>query len=196
MKLAQFFFRYRSYTPIPLLLIMLYQANPGIPWLIPGLLLILLGESIRFWGVSYAGGETRTTNVGASRLVTDGPFGYVRNPLYTGNMILYAGVVLVAGGPWMWYLLLAAIVFFGIQYSLIISLEEETLHDMFGEAYTEYKEHVPRIIPQFTPWSGSYHSHTRRLSFREALKPEKNTLFNIGMVLFLIALKWFYLAVQ
>lgn len=197
MGLSSFFFKYRSYTPIPLLLVMLYQSQPRIPWLAAGLVILIIGELIRFWGVLYAGGATRTRDVGAPDLVTNGPFAHVRNPLYTGNILIYIGIVLFAGGDWMWYLLIVAIAFFTLQYALIISLEENTLTDLFGEAYREYKRHVPRILPRMTPWTNrDAENATQRLEFGQALRPEKSTLLNITVVLSLILLKWLIIAVR
>jgi len=85
LDIRKFFFRYRSFTPIPLILIALVWARPSWGSLIGGALLVFLGESLRFWGVAYAGPATRTTKkVTCARLVTEGPYAYVRNPLYIG----------------------------------------------------------------------------------------------------------------
>ena len=97
MNLGNFFFKYRSYTPIPLALYIIYNSNPYLQYVVIGILFIMLGESLRIWAVSYAGGITRTTKVGAPALCTSGPYGYTRNPLYIGNMIIYTGVVFIAG---------------------------------------------------------------------------------------------------
>ena len=193
MKLPQFFFKYRSYTPIPLILVLLYQADPAFPGILLGVLSLLLGESIRFWAILYAGGATRTRNVGAKSLVTAGPYGYLRNPLYLGNILIYVGVVFIAGGPWMWQMLVIAVGFFMWQYSQIITLEEETLADLFGKEYREYQQHVPRIIPRLSPWRKPEHAEVERRTLGQALKPEKSTLYNITGMLLLIAAKWFYL---
>jgi len=192
MNLPTFFFKYRSYTPIPLILVLLYQAHPVLSWLLVGLGLLILGEGIRFWAVLHAGGATRTRQVGAPELISSGPYGYVRNPLYAGNMLIYGGVVLIAGGPWMWEMLLVALVFFAFQYSLIISLEEKKLRELFGEGYDEYRAHVPRIIPRLTPWRGTGRTDVQPLSFGAAFKPEKSTLVNLGIMLLLIAGKWLF----
>lgn len=193
MNFPNFFFKYRSYTPIPLILILLYQAAPSMPWLLVGIGFVILGEAIRFWAILHAGGATRTRNVGANSLVTAGPYGYLRNPLYLGNILIYIGVVFIAGGPWMWQMLVITIGFFTWQYSQIITLEEDTLAGIFGESYAEYRANVPRIIPRFTPWRKPEHAEVERRTFRQALKPEKSTLINIGIMLVLIATKWFYL---
>jgi len=186
MNIPTFFFKFRSYTPIPLILILLYQSSPVLQWIITGLVLIILGESTRFWAILYAGGATRTRNVGASELVTAGPYGLIRNPLYLGNIIIYLGVVFVAGGPWMWQLLVITLAFFTWQYSQIITLEEDTLLGIFGEEYRQYQEHVPRIFPRFSAWHKPGDEDFQRLSVGKALKPEKSTLINIGMMLILI----------
>ena len=191
MELPTFFFKYRSYTPIPLIVILLYQAEPTLQWVITGIAVMLLGEAIRFWGVLYAGGATRTRIVGAPELVTAGPFGFVRNPLYLGNMLIYVGVALVAGGPWMWQMVVIAIAFFTWQYSQIITLEEDTLTTLFGDEYEEYREHVPRFIPRLRPWRKPGES-TERLPLRKAVRPEKSTWINMGIILILIAAKWFF----
>ena len=60
-NLASKIFKYRSYTPIPFLLIMFFYANPNIWSILIGLIIALTGEAIRIWGVSWAGSETRTT---------------------------------------------------------------------------------------------------------------------------------------
>ena len=75
----------------------------------------MLGESLRFWGVAYAGGETRTTKIGASNFVTQGPFAYIRNPLYAGNILMYFGVSIM-GNSLFPYLQILGLVYFYIQY--------------------------------------------------------------------------------
>ena len=97
MNIGNFFFKYRSYTPIPLAVVIIYNAQYANAYVVLGLVCIIFGESIRFWAVSYAGGITRTTTVGATTLCTAGPFAHTRNPLYIGNMLIYGGIVLIAG---------------------------------------------------------------------------------------------------
>ncbi|PKL81401.1 MAG: isoprenylcysteine carboxylmethyltransferase family protein, partial [Ignavibacteriae bacterium HGW-Ignavibacteriae-3] len=86
-------FKYRSYSPLPFLLLMVYFQVATVSSMIIGFLIALIGEFFRLWGVSHAGSETRTTDgVGGTFLVVSGAFAYVRNPLYLGNMLMYLGI--------------------------------------------------------------------------------------------------------
>lgn len=190
MKIRQFFFKYRSYTPIPLAIFIIALSKPSWPLCGFGSLLILLGESLRFKAVRFAGGATRTTKVGAPALCTTGPYARMRNPLYVANMIVYTGIALVAGAENIWLTLLVTWGFFLVQYALIVSLEEATLTDLFGEVYLKYKKNVPALVPRLTPWHRK-DSYTPK-SFLKTLKTEKRTLQNIILVLLVIFLKFWF----
>tara|TARA_B100001741_G_C16379453_1_gene517097 strand:+ start:266 stop:844 length:579 start_codon:yes stop_codon:yes gene_type:complete len=187
MDIRQFFFKYRSYTPIPIAILIIYFASEQKPYYLLGLLMLLFGESIRIWAVSYAGGKTRTRKVGAPALCTSGPYAFTRNPLYLGNMFMYIGITLVAGAPNIIFMILIIFSFFMIQYTLIVSLEEETLTNLFGEAYINYKKNVPPIFPRITPWKNK--AETKRTPILKTLKTEKRTLQNVFLILALIFLK-------
>jgi len=180
-------FKYRSYTPIPLGLIIVYFSHPGNAYLILGIPLLLMGEAIRIWAVSYAGGQTRTRRVGAPALCSSGPFAFVRNPLYLGNMLMYSGIVLIAGSANLWLMVATTFLFFLIQYSLIISLEEETLARLFGEEYEEYKNNVPGFFPRISRWETREGREPSNLL--KTLKTEKRTLQNVVLILVLIYLR-------
>ena len=190
MDLRYFLFSNRSFTPIPLVLVILYLSSLSYPYFIIGIGLILVGESIRIYGVRFAGGATRTREVGAPSLCTSGPYSRCRNPLYLGNMIIYCGVVLMAGGQFLWPLLFIVFFFFTLQYSMIISLEEETLVKLFGNEYQLYRESVPRLFPRISPWVGI--DKRVPLTIIQTLKTEKRTLQNIIIIIILIGAKNYY----
>jgi len=174
-------FTYRSYTPIPFLVVMVVFAEPTAASLVIGFAIAFVGEIIRFWGVSLAGAETRTTGtVGGTHLIMTGPFAYVRNPLYVGNMLLYAGmgVMSMALFPW---LLIVALVWFYLQYYLIVTSEEEYLRGRFGDEYATYCRHVHRFLPRLTAYrSGA--PPTKQMDPAEGLSSERRTLQAIGLV--------------
>ena len=194
MDLRSFLFKKRSYTPIPIVLAILYFSQLSYPFWAYGTTLIILGELIRFNAVRYAGGRTRTTNIGASSLCTSGPYSRTRNPLYIGNLFIYSGVVLLSGGIYMLELLAIVIFYFVFQYSMIISLEEEKLLRVFGQEYTEYKNNVPRIIPLIKPWDSKL--KLKPASILKTLKTEKRTLQNIFLLFSIIICKPYFLKFQ
>lgn len=182
MDFRQFFFKYRGFTPIPLILIVLMVAEPTLPSFLLGLILMVPGELIRIWGVSYAGGATRTRNVGAPRLVTSGPFAYLRNPLYLGNMLMYTGAALIAN-VWLPWLILVVWVFFGVQYYFIVKLEEEKLEELFGQRYRDYCAQVPRFLPRV---SSVDLSNPVPPDLKNALQSEKSTFISFAVILLLL----------
>jgi protein-S-isoprenylcysteine O-methyltransferase Ste14 len=186
MTIGQFLFKNRSYTPLPFLIPLFLFGRPTIPSLVIGFVISLTGELIRIWGVSYAGSETRTTKVGASTLVTQGPFAYVRNPLYDGDMLLYFGVSIMANSLFP-YLQVIGLVYFYIQYYFIIKEEEVTLRTKFKEKYEDYYNSVNKLIPKFTAYNKDKQSRIKK-SFSAAFKSEKRTFQAISMSMLMILL--------
>jgi len=191
MDLRSFLFKKRSYTPIPLVLAILYFSHLSFPFWAYGGTFIMLGELIRLSAIRYAGGRTRTTKVGANSLCTSGPYSRTRNPLYIGNVFIYSGVVLLSGGIYMFQLLAVVIFYFIFQYSMIISLEEEKLSTVFGKDYFKYKNNVPRVIPLIIPWDSK--SKLKPASILKTLKTEKRTLQNIFLLVLIIISKPYFL---
>jgi protein-S-isoprenylcysteine O-methyltransferase Ste14 len=189
-SLAKHLFKYRGLTPIPFLALMLYYFNGNKFSMLIGMLFILIGELIRIWGVSYAGEITRTTSrLRADSLVKNGPYAYVRNPLYIGNIliILGFGIFTMALFP---YLQLAALAWFIIQYGLIIIIEEEFLKDRFGDEYNDYTENVPRFLPSLFK-NGKRFEPRKEPDFQNALRSESRTLqvfFSLGAISLIIYL--------
>ncbi len=151
-RIGSFFFKARSFTPVPFLLVILAFARPSWMTVISGVFFMLIGEAIRIWGVGYAGFITRTRNVGADVLVTGGPFSIIRNPLYAGNFLISLGacVAMDALIPWT---LIFFLLLYSLQYHFIVALEEATLEKKFGEVYLRYKECVPRFFPGFRKYN-------------------------------------------
>lgn len=187
MDIRGFFFKYRSYTPIPIGIMIVYFARPEIMYVCIGVGLLLTGETIRIWSVSYAGGETRTRNVGAKKLCSSGPYAFVRNPLYVGNMFMYVGIVFIAGAANILLMVATTLVFFTVQYSLIIALEEEKLEELFGRKYQIYKKNVPAVFPRAFRWEGADNQSAKGII--KNLRTEKRTIQNVMFILLLIILR-------
>jgi len=185
LKIGELLFKSRGYTPIPFLLIALVFANPQKTLVISGIVMILLGEFMRLWGVSYAGAATRTREAGAPELVSNGPFAHVRNPLYIGNILIYVGAV-VLSGTWFPYIAILVFLFFYIQYTFIISHEEEKLEDLFKDSYVEYKKSVPRFIPKFMPYKNKSNIVPQT---NKAFRSERSTFISMGSFVILFIMR-------
>ena len=183
-ELAKILFKFRSYTPVPFVILMLVFYNGNlISWII-GLIILILGELLRFWGVSFAGSITRTTSsVKADQLVTAGPFAHVRNPLYVGNILIYLGfgIISLALFP---YLQIIALVWFVFQYTLIVSIEEEFLESKFGQSYKDYKANVNRIVPKLKAYKPE-NAGVIEPNYQKGLKSEMRTMQALGVILIL-----------
>lgn len=184
-KFANKVFKYRSYSPIPFLILMFVFQEATIESLIIGFVIALMGEGWRLWGVSVAGSETRRTGaVGATFLVVTGAFAYVRNPLYIGNILLYLGIGVMSMALFP-YLHIAALLFFSWQYHVIVKEEEEFLHKTYGEQYEDYKKNVPRFIPRLTPYKNPGIEQPEN-DIKKGLKSEVRTLQAFGFVIILL----------
>jgi len=111
--------------------------------------LILLGLAGRAWAAGTAGQHTREARIEAPRLVTGGPYAYVRNPIYLASVVLGFGMVGLVGDPILLALHLGVCL---LLYAGIIPAEEKFLRERFGNEYETYLQHVPRIWPRLTPW--------------------------------------------
>ena len=170
---------------------MVLFAVPTSTTILCGFILTLFGESLRFWGVAFAGSLTRVTgSVGAPEVVVAGPFAYLRNPLYVGNVLMYCGIGVMANAlsPW---LVIIALVYFAFQYAMIVSLEEEFLEKEFGEGYLEFKKNVPRFVPRLSAYRTSAQEH-QKPDWKEGLQSERRTLQALSMVVVLLLLIWIW----
>lgn len=78
------------------------------------------------------------------KLVTDGPYNVVRNPIYTGmfGMLLATGLTISH-----WIALPIAIVVFAAGTAIRVRSEEKLLREAFGEEFEAYTRRVPAVVP-------------------------------------------------
>jgi protein-S-isoprenylcysteine O-methyltransferase Ste14 len=83
------------------------------------------------------------------RLVVNGVYRYVRNPMISGVMFILLGEATLLGSRplFNWFLL-----FLLINAIYIPLSEERGLQRRFGDDYRLYKANVPRWIPRLRPW--------------------------------------------
>lgn len=181
-------FKWRSYTPVPLVLIALLGSNPALSRVIIGSLIVSIGEILRIWSGGYLGGSLRTRKIGGEVLVKSGPYSYTRNPLYLGNLLLSVGMA-ICFWALMPYLMVILLLFFFFQYHSIIKAEEEYLATKFGEDYVLYRDSVPAFFPRLR----RKERNNGDFSFSRALRTERATFQNIGALYLLLAVRCFFL---
>ncbi|MBE2249724.1 MAG: hypothetical protein IAE78_09250 [Myxococcus sp.] len=184
LTLGRVLFRLRSLTPVPVLALCVWvlwrsRAEPGpggadvdFAFDLLGLTLAIAGQVLRFYvlGRVPEGTSGQNLSIQASTLNTTGPYAYVRNPLYVGNLGIVLGLCFIAHQPWVYALALGF--FFG-EYFFIIRAEEDFLRSKFGAAFDEFCEVVPRWVPRLTPATkGSLRAGG--FDWRRALKKEIN----------------------
>jgi protein-S-isoprenylcysteine O-methyltransferase Ste14 len=78
------------------------------------------------------------------KLVREGPYRFVRHPIYTGML----GMIVAGGLAWShWTGFLFAIVLFAIGTAIRVRSEERLLREQFGAAFDDYKRSVPAVVP-------------------------------------------------
>lgn len=80
----------------------------------------------------------------STRLVRDGPYGMVRNPMYLGIILIGAGINLMLFQLWIAPVFCAAFI---MRYARLIRREERKLHEAFPGSYPAYKRAVPCLFP-------------------------------------------------
>jgi protein-S-isoprenylcysteine O-methyltransferase Ste14 len=103
---------------------------------------------VRTWSTAYLNSEVMIAmRVQTSRLVADGPYRYVRNPLYFGNILLAVGFGLMASRVGFFILVVGMVAF---CYRLILR-EEAGIAASQGDGYRAYCAAVPRLLPALRP---------------------------------------------
>jgi protein-S-isoprenylcysteine O-methyltransferase Ste14 len=177
MKIADFLFRFRRVALIVIFFVAFWApwerlggAHPGSAWLwlagtleamgffsiatstivviVTATVALLLAASVRTWATSYLGTDVvYDRDLHSERVVADGPYRYVRNPLYLGTWLLTAAlsILMPPGGA------LFALVAVTLLIVSWVTAEERNLTIERGEGYIAYLKKVPRFFPAIMP---------------------------------------------
>ncbi len=114
--------------------------------------LVRVGAALTFAGIAFAiwarirlagNWSSDVTLKRDHELIVDGPYRWVRHPIYTGILVALIGTAL-AVGEWRGVL---AVVLAGAAYWRKLRIEEAVMRRQFGGVYTRYAERVPALIP-------------------------------------------------
>jgi protein-S-isoprenylcysteine O-methyltransferase Ste14 len=83
------------------------------------------------------------------KLVVQGPYRFVRNPMISGVILILVGesLFLMSWPHFYW-----ALIFFSLNSFWIPLFEEPFLRAQFGDDYRNYCRNVPRLLPRLRPW--------------------------------------------
>ena len=197
MRLGEWFFRNRDWTPVPFWLILFAatfiwrETQSHLLFKLSGCVLIIIGELVRMACIKRARSITRTrSGKTGDRVIQEGMFRISRNPIYIGNGLIGIGLTILSG------FYLAPIIFFilfMVQYSLVIAYEENILEDRFGDEYRRYKKSVPRWIGITKLQKKPDPPDLEIYRLQKILKSELHTLISIIVIGFLMQLSILFL---
>jgi len=150
MELYSWFYRFRSILVTPPLIVASFcflHETEGLVWPL-GISVFLIGFMLRLWAQEHLHYRLKIRN----QLTTTGPYRFVRNPVYIGNVLIGLGATLVSELAWM---VPITLLWYAIVYRFVVRYEETHLSEKYGEAYQSYTSEVPRWFPRlpgFRKW--------------------------------------------
>jgi protein-S-isoprenylcysteine O-methyltransferase Ste14 len=118
-------------------------AAPAV--IILGAFFAAVGAIMRVWGAAYLGyGTVHHAEMQAGAVMADGPFRFVRNPLYIGAWFMFVAMAFLMPSTGALFSMMLLTVFL---LRLILG-EEDYLSRQLCEPYKEYLRVVPRLFPR------------------------------------------------
>jgi protein-S-isoprenylcysteine O-methyltransferase Ste14 len=182
-------FRYRSFLPVPLALILLLVRVgeiDGAPLIAAGAVIVIAGQALRLWAVRHIGTISRTRTTRYGPLMTGGPYAVVRNPLYVGNWLLWTGFAVWSRLLWM--VPVAWIIFF-VQYRAIARWEAAFIRSKYPDGYDEYARDVRPWMPRWPPRE-ALAAVAPLHPWREVFFSERGTLLAVVAMAVLLTMKF------
>jgi protein-S-isoprenylcysteine O-methyltransferase Ste14/membrane-associated phospholipid phosphatase len=149
----QWAYRWQTLIPIPFFAV-LFTSPIGVAddslldafFDLSGGAFIGLGLILRMWARGHAGRQRILPQRVPTRLPTSGPYGYTRQPLLLGNVLVSLGLVLFAENGNGFVLIPVVLL---MLYRFTVPFEEARLAERFGGAYIAYRANVP-VVPRWT----------------------------------------------
>jgi protein-S-isoprenylcysteine O-methyltransferase Ste14 len=136
--------RFRQVLGAALIFLLTFAGAPTITFLWIGAAFACLGMAVRMW----ASGFVMKNEV----LATSGPYGYVRHPLYVGNLLICVGFCFASG---VWWSVPVSLAFLLLFYPETIRYEDKKLRGFFTEEWDEWSARTHALIPRMTPFANS-----------------------------------------
>ncbi len=118
-------------------------------WMV-GVVPLTLGAALYFWcagAFTFIGKGTPAPIDAPKVLVIQGPYRWVRNPMYVAVLLVVLGEAILFHSI---MLVVYALLFWFIVHSFVVLVEEPSLQAQFGASYETYRRVVPRWIPRLS----------------------------------------------
>jgi protein-S-isoprenylcysteine O-methyltransferase Ste14 len=151
-----------------------------------GIELAFAGQALRALviGLAYIRRGGKDRRVHADDLVVDGVFAHCRNPLYVGNLLVLAGLLVIHNSAVAY---LIGLPLFTLAYASIVAAEEDYLLCRFGDHYRSYCARVPRFLFSTRGFGATLARF--RFDWRRLLRKEYGATF-AGASAVLLTLAW------
>ena len=131
---------------------------------------LFVASAVRTLGKQWA---VQARLVEDHKLITAGPYAYIRNPIYTGML----GMLIATGlATQHWIALVAAIVVFMIGLVIRVRVEEGLLRTAFGQEFEDHANRVPAVLPGFSDRTPTGQAESRRACLSRSSVPLSNKL--------------------
>lgn len=119
-----------------------HPSQGAVGWI--GACVFCLGLAIAIWARFYLGRQwgQPMTQRSEPRLITTGPYRYVRHPIYTGLTVALIGTVITVS--------LAIIIPVGVlvgYFMVAVFAEDRQMHALFGADFEKWRDRTARLIP-------------------------------------------------
>jgi protein-S-isoprenylcysteine O-methyltransferase Ste14 len=145
----------RQWFAVLFVLLVSLMGKPEETLLFIGTGIAAAGTLIRLWASGHV--------MKNKELATDGPYAFVRHPLYVGNILLLVGFSLASSLWWSYILMIALLLFY---YPPTISYEDNKLRNYFGDPWIEWSKTTHALIPT---WPRRKNDSSSSWSFRKSL---------------------------
>lgn len=122
------------------------QVDLPVFWRWVGVALIAAAVPFTIWTLKTIGKNiTQTVGIRDNHeLVTEGPYRWIRHPLYTFGSLIFIGFSLILSS---WLTGILALIGF-VMLMVRLPQEEANLIDHFGQAYIDYKATTGALLPR------------------------------------------------
>ncbi len=159
--LRRFIVRTRQPLGILALLAALWHVPTDSSWFWIGMAISLVGAAGQWWCFACI--------MTSQELAVNGPYRYVRNPMYLTRYVLILGLVLMLDPTrtaWSWLAPVLYTLFYLLFMRNRVLREERKLTPIFGESYARYLREVPRFVPGHRPFPGGRTLYWNPVAFK------------------------------